>query len=295
MSSFTIGKKLFLGVGTLVVFTFALGITGVLSLSSVNIRLQTIVGPTMHKSMLVTRMALDAAQILSFERGVILRGYMKDLPEIEKSHQQLTAIANDMQAAIDEITPMLVTPGGKQAVQEIEDGLVSEKDASEKIFHAAMEGDMTLALIPYTDVVMPQQRIQSEASQRLATIQQGLATGEAESAEASIVSNRWVAGLLLALACCVAAVVMIVIRQITLVLRNSVGELAQAAAQIASAAGQVSASSQSLAQGASEQTATIEETSSASVEVNSMSSGKLSVPAQALNTVEAYFSSEIST
>jgi methyl-accepting chemotaxis protein/methyl-accepting chemotaxis protein-1 (serine sensor receptor) len=47
-------------------------------------------------------------------------------------------------------------------------------------------------------------------------------------------------------------------------------ELAQSSEQIAAAASQVSSSSQSLAQGASEQAATIEETSSVSVEINSM-------------------------
>jgi methyl-accepting chemotaxis protein/methyl-accepting chemotaxis protein-1 (serine sensor receptor) len=61
-----------------------------------------------------------------------------------------------------------------------------------------------------------------------------------------------------------------VIRQVNAMLRNSVVELSESVVQIASAASQVAASSQSLAQGASQQTATIEETSSASAEINSM-------------------------
>ncbi|MDP9050151.1 MAG: methyl-accepting chemotaxis protein [Acidobacteriota bacterium] len=53
-------------------------------------------------------------------------------------------------------------------------------------------------------------------------------------------------------------------------LTQMIAELSEGAAQIASAAGQVASSSESLAQGSSEQAATIEETSSASTEVNSM-------------------------
>jgi methyl-accepting chemotaxis protein/methyl-accepting chemotaxis protein-1 (serine sensor receptor) len=80
----------------------------------------------------------------------------------------------------------------------------------------------------------------------------------------------WLTGTLLALSCGLCVAFAFVIRQITSVLRNSVGELADSSVQIASAAQQVSSSSQSLAQGSSEQAATIEETSSVSTEINSM-------------------------
>lgn len=54
------------------------------------------------------------------------------------------------------------------------------------------------------------------------------------------------------------------------ILREATLELSDGSEQVVSAAGQVSSSSQSLAQGSSEQAATIEETSAASTEINSM-------------------------
>jgi methyl-accepting chemotaxis protein/methyl-accepting chemotaxis protein-1 (serine sensor receptor) len=60
------------------------------------------------------------------------------------------------------------------------------------------------------------------------------------------------------------------IRQVIALLRGSVLELSESAVQIASAAGQLAASSQTMAQGSSEQAATIEETSSATAQINSM-------------------------
>jgi methyl-accepting chemotaxis protein/methyl-accepting chemotaxis protein-1 (serine sensor receptor) len=61
-----------------------------------------------------------------------------------------------------------------------------------------------------------------------------------------------------------------IIRSLTRQLRESAVELASSADQISAAAAQVAQSSQSLAQGASQQAATIEETSSASSQINSM-------------------------
>jgi methyl-accepting chemotaxis protein/methyl-accepting chemotaxis protein-1 (serine sensor receptor) len=270
MLSFTIGKKLFVGVGTLVAFTFALGITAVLSLSSVDSHLRAIVGSTLQKERLVNRMDLDSSELLSEERGILVRGYMKDPPNMEKYNQQFTMTANDLQASINEIAPMIITPAGEQAVQEIQSTLNTMKDANERIFHASMAEDMNLASTVYNDAMLPPQRLEKDAASRLAKIEQGLVSSEAETAELSIESNRWVTGLLLALTCCGGVTVVFVIRQINRLLRNSVRELSESAVQIASAASQVAGSSQSLAQGMSEQTATIEETSSASTEINSM-------------------------
>ncbi len=61
-----------------------------------------------------------------------------------------------------------------------------------------------------------------------------------------------------------------VVRGINAMLRSAVTDLSDAAGQIAHAAGEVEASSQSTANGSSQQAATIEETSAASSQVNSM-------------------------
>jgi hypothetical protein len=71
------------------------------------------------------------------------------------------------------------------------------------------------------------------------------------------------------------AVVCIVLASMTVItinglLRESVAELVESANQVAAAAGQVSSSSQTLAQGASEQAATIEQTSAAALQIDAM-------------------------
>jgi methyl-accepting chemotaxis protein/methyl-accepting chemotaxis protein-1 (serine sensor receptor) len=84
------------------------------------------------------------------------------------------------------------------------------------------------------------------------------------------VSNRAVTLLLIVLSATVGVVMVWAVFGITKLLSQSVHELGESSEQIAAAAIEVSSSSQSLAHGSSQQAATIEETSSASAEINSM-------------------------
>jgi len=68
----------------------------------------------------------------------------------------------------------------------------------------------------------------------------------------------------------IGTIILLVIRQVSRSLRQTVSELSKGARDVASAAGQIAFSSQSLAQGSSEQAASIEETSASSEEINSM-------------------------
>jgi methyl-accepting chemotaxis protein/methyl-accepting chemotaxis protein-1 (serine sensor receptor) len=105
---------------------------------------------------------------------------------------------------------------------------------------------------------------------QISNAQAGDLSSTDQAAESSATANVWIIGILLAISCGLGIAFSFIVRKINVLLRDSVSELAESAVQIASAAGQVSSSSQSLAQGSSEQAATIEETSSASTEINSM-------------------------
>ena len=82
--------------------------------------------------------------------------------------------------------------------------------------------------------------------------------------------DNWIILAMLIPVIAVGAVLAFIIRSLTRQLRESAVELASTADQISAAASQVAQASQSLAQGASQQAATIEETSSASAQINSM-------------------------
>jgi methyl-accepting chemotaxis protein/methyl-accepting chemotaxis protein-1 (serine sensor receptor) len=270
MSSFTVGKKLFLGVGALVVFTFALGITAISSMSSLGDRVATMTHSTLKKRALAFEMDKNSADLIGAIRGVELRGYMKDAAGIETGNQQFVAAADAMQANISTITPMLSVAETRQAVQDLQGSLAAMREAGQSVYRDSLAGNMDSAVATTVGTVIPAEKRQQADLDMVLKAQAATLAEDAEATEASIASSHWISVVLLTLCSVVGIVVVLVVRQINTLLRGSVAELAESAVQIASAASQVSSSSQSLAQGSSEQAATIEETSSASAEINSM-------------------------
>jgi methyl-accepting chemotaxis protein/methyl-accepting chemotaxis protein-1 (serine sensor receptor) len=269
MSSFTIGKKLFLGIGTILVFSLILGVTALLSFSSIGDRIDTIVGSTVKKQALAHEMQLDTSELIGEARGIEVRGFMKDPAAMNKYHQDFIATGDNLQAKMDAILPLLLMAADKQAVADAREQLTSFKEGEQALYRSATAGDMTASVEAYKGLVPLADRLDAATAQVLKTQDAHLAS-DSDAAYASIDSSRWISTVLLALSCAVGITVAFVVRRINALLRHSVVELSESAVQIASAAGQVASSSQSLAQGASQQTATIEETSSASTQINSM-------------------------
>jgi methyl-accepting chemotaxis protein/methyl-accepting chemotaxis protein-1 (serine sensor receptor) len=269
MSSFTIGKKLFLGVGALAAFTLTLGITALMSISSIGDRLHTIVNSTVRKQTLAHQMNSDTWELIAAARGLEARGLLKDPVGMDKYQQDFTAGLDRVQANMDTITPLLVVAADKQAVEDARGQMTLLREGEQTFYKLASAGDMTNAVETYKTLVPMAEVLQTVTSQVLKSQDEHL-VNDSDAASVSIESSRWTAVVLLVLSCGAGLALVFVVRGVNQLLRTSIDELAEASTQIAQAANQVAASSQSLAQGASEQTATIEETSSASAEISSM-------------------------
>jgi methyl-accepting chemotaxis protein/methyl-accepting chemotaxis protein-1 (serine sensor receptor) len=268
--SLTVGKKLFLGVGTLVLFIFCLGITAVVGMSIIGDHLHAFVDKTARKQLMAARIQADGAMLISSDRGVLMRGYQKDSAGIRRDSDQFMATAKEMKDTTDALMQMLTTSKTKGVVSGIQNQLAKMQEANRKITQAALAGDMTAGVSLYNDSLKPAAKIQDDSAKELIAIQQKHFTDDSDSAEEAITTSRWITGVLFTLGALVGVVLSFVVRQINTTLRKSVVEMAEAAMEIASAAGQVSNSSQSQAQGASEQAAMIEETSAATTEISSM-------------------------
>jgi methyl-accepting chemotaxis protein len=270
LSSLSIGKKLYIGVGVLVVFTFALGITALLSLVSIGERVHRMVTVTSVRQDLAGQISAEVAELQAIDRGILLRTFMKDTPAVQQFVQRRDVVAEALQKDLSTAEPLTVLAEGKQAVQEMEAMHQSVSDATRAMVQAVNAGDLNKAFAVYQNDIVEQQNRQMKAAAVFERLQHRTFVMIGQEAEDTIVSNRWATTLLLLLTCGVALALLFVVRQINTMLRGSVAELALSSEQIVSAADQISASSQSLAQGASQQAATIEETSSAATEINSM-------------------------
>jgi methyl-accepting chemotaxis protein/methyl-accepting chemotaxis protein-1 (serine sensor receptor) len=269
MSSFTIGNKLFLGIGTLLVLTFALGVTAFYSITSIGDRVKHITGVTIQKQTLVHQIALDNSQLLSLVRGMGIRANIKDIHGVEKHHEQFTATADDLVSAANTLKPLLTRAEDRDSVDRLLAALITARATEQELDKEASAGDMAAFMVtevPFSTVEGAQQT----ETEGLLKHQDANLTIDTEGTLSSIESSRWITGILLAISGGIGVLIVFVVRGVNKLLRESVLELAESSEQIAAAANQVSGSSQSLAQGSSEQAATIEETSSVSTQINSM-------------------------
>jgi methyl-accepting chemotaxis protein len=208
----------------------------------------------------------------SFQREVTEFGnaaVMQDASGVDK------AVA-DGQSAVAAIKAIAVIPNLPAETSKGAEGLASTLEQlltdSQSVYKSAMSGTMT----PETQEQMRALASRTSAAkaalakfkeESAGSLHQQLSTLEDQSAERGTVSLV----LFLVTMIVAGAIVHLTIqRSITRPVAHAVAELAEGVHQISSAAAQVSTSSQSLAQGSSEQAATIEETSSASAEINSM-------------------------
>ena len=270
MSRFTISKKLFFGIGTLVALTLVLGVTALISIGGIIGHLTDIVDHSAQKKALAQDLSADAADYTGLARGVIIRSVVNDTPGVERNRKEIATLVRTMQGRLEVIKPLLATPQGHQAVTDLETEMPDLIPATDELAKTVHDGNLEGAVAILDTKVRPAQQHMDESTAILVkTSDNELAAARTEAVNSASVS-RWLTSLALALTFGVGLLMLFVVRQIGQVLNGSVAALSGSTEQIAAAAEQVSASSQTLAQSSSEQAATIEETSSASTEINAM-------------------------
>lgn len=270
MLSITIGKKLFLGAGTLLLLAFALGTTAFLGLSSVSDRLHAIIEVTVRRQTLAHSMDRDISFTMGATKGILMRGLQNDRTGIERNIQDFNTYSDSLLNSVTVMQQLDQQSGTAFALRDMNIAFDLDRQSNSNLSKAALAGDMATALSLYDRVIKPLETRQKVDAASILEVQQADLEHAEQVAQTSVANCRWISGSLLLLVSCAGVVLLFAIRQISRVLRSTVGELTEVSVQIAAASSQVAASSQSLAQDASQQAATIEETSSASVEINSM-------------------------
>ena len=266
----TIGKKLFLSLGGALVLTLAVSALALQGFGSLGRAVDKLIKVNARKQYLAGDMDTSMALAIAWERGILLRAYMKDSATMERYNQSFHATAARVKKDLAEFVPLIETAEARQSIGEIQSGLETIQQYHEEQWSLAFAGKLEEATAVYKDKLNPAATQVNGVVERLLTQQAALMEKVGQDTEASVARSRWMTILAIALSLLVAAVVVFIVRQINGTLRQAVTELAGGAGQVASAAAQVASSSQSLAQGASEQAASLEETSSSSEEINSM-------------------------
>lgn len=267
----TIGKKLFIIFGVLIVITL---LTGGMALRNVGF-LGRGVEELGHNSSNLLYLSGDLNNIttdmLATTRAIVISGLTKDS---EKAREYNTHYGEDVVKAKQDVAQILdqtKSPEIREIAQaQVSDKLVILEEENSALYEYVTKGEMGDGLTLYKDKLLPLANAVSNSGDAIALKERQVVTDRAEKDMEVVGPASYLSIVMICLSIGVGIVVVYVVRNINSVLRENIAELRDGAEQVADAATQVSSSSQSLAQGSSEQAASLEETSASSEEINSM-------------------------
>jgi len=265
----TVGKKLFLCFGAMLVLGFALGILGGTSVRTLGAMQDALVTADIGRVSLAGDITSAAERLRSAQKGVLLHAYAKVPVQLEENKQLFQKSQADLEKALTESNSGS-TDRGRNVVGRAQ-GLAREwASVFGEIVRLCAAGDLTGATRLEdergTDVAVALAaaalELRAIAAEEVARKDQ-----DADRVRDRSMLTLAIAAALLAVA---AGLGIRVVRRIVTDLRRMASELGTGAVQMAQSASQVSSSSQSLAQGSSEQAASLEETSASSEQIRAM-------------------------
>jgi len=269
-SGMTVVKKLMAAYCAMLVLMLGLAYSTLSSVGSLGAELYTSTTATARKADLIGQIGLGIANMSRAQRGLVLYSLMKDSAKADEVVRPFMTAADNIDRALTELKPMLVTVRGKQAVDRISMDLSAWRPLLTGLRRFCAEQRFDSELKATIDKMVAYGVDASKANDELAQAQRDLFAASAIRAAEETSRSRWIAIVLVVLCLAIGGAVIYIVRQIGKALRHIAAEMADGAEQVASASGQVSSSSQALAQGASEQAASLEETSASTEEIHSM-------------------------
>jgi methyl-accepting chemotaxis protein/methyl-accepting chemotaxis protein-1 (serine sensor receptor) len=266
----TIGKKLYACFGAALALGLGVSVLALIDVDNLGGMNDKVVNVTAKKRFLSGDINMEMSSILAAERGVLLRAYMKDKATMAQYHQDFQDRSAEAKTMLEEFKALCETAEDRGAAQEMEDALNSISQGHAELWNQVSADQIDAASETYKTKTNPAIKKVVKTAGAFTAQQGKLMLQGAEEARTSVRSARWMLALAGMFALLVAVVIVFVVRQINQRLRKAILELGEGAEQVAGAAGQVSSSSQSQAQASSEQAASLEETSSAATEINSM-------------------------
>ena len=269
-SKMTIGKKLFGGFGAALALTLIVGVTAIWVIGSLGGKVNKLVNVNARKQYLAAEMHLNQSELISTERALLIRIYMKDLITAARYNQDFKGTYAQWKRNMDDFSPLIETNEARKEFDEMRAACEEIGRIHEDFYQVASTGNADGAAKFFVERELPTLVHTGELSGKAEQTQVDLMATVVKDTEGQVALGRWTTISMVVLSLLVALIIVFVVRQINASLRRAIGELSEGAGQVASAAGQISSSSQSLAQGASEQAASLEETSASSEEINSM-------------------------
>ncbi len=272
MSGWTVGKKLFTGVGLLAAMLVLTGSASVAILASMKEQLDIATHRTGREIDLALRLQMNAKTMRSEQRHVLLAGFNKDEQMLRDAQRAIDGVLTLQDRHIRDMESLLESASHPSNLMAIATATHEWQQVNDEVVRSMAAGRMqdavTLARTRGNALV---DAIDHESDDLLSQLVNRTNDAVIDQ-ETAYVRARWGLLALIVGTTAVAGLVLVVVRGATRQLRRSAADMRDGAEHVASAAAQVSTSAQALSLGASEQAASLEETSASMEQMAAMTS-----------------------
>ena len=193
------GKKLAIAFAMMLAATLALGVASLTGISSLNSEFDNAALKTTKKIDLAGRMSTTVSQMLSLERGVLVRTAMKQESKAEDYHNQFGTASKLLADQLAEIRLLLVLEKAKADVAAIERGLSTWIPAHEDLWRAARKNQAASSMAIYDEHTLPQAKEMQKAAEDLEELQNTTLKEAVESGHSQVSRSNWIVSLAIVL------------------------------------------------------------------------------------------------
>ncbi len=253
-----------------------LALSMILSLSSLRTtnslggELSATASTTARNLELAGKTAGDAANMLSAERGLLLRLALGDQAKAGALHQEFAKHAQEIDRDLSQIHSSITSEEGKSTMASMQQALAAWMPADDEMWQLCNKQDYQGAFKIFDEKVAPQARALQEAADNIVSAEHRSLDQEKVRAEELPSQSRWIAIALTLLSLVIGGIVLVSVRNITREFKAMATKMASTASQVTRTALQISSISDQLATGAGDQASSLEETSASSTEISAM-------------------------
>ena len=268
--TWTIGKKLFAGVGALVALLVVSDAVSFWTASAMNERLVNTGERTAQRIRLSQKALSEPLRMYIAEQMLLLARAGGDKALAATWQSKFDTAQATQQKDIASLEALMDPGAGKQALATFKQGTADFLKAHAEVMALADADKHFEANQLSLDKVRPLMEANEGSIKIIVDTQTKVLASDAASAAAAYTQVQWTVLALLGVGLITAGLVVYVVHGVSARLRATSAELTHGSQHVVAAAGQVASSSQSLSQGASEQAASLEETSASMEEMASM-------------------------
>lgn len=225
-----------------------------------------------HKATLTSTVTNARSEMNAALRGIVVYTYTNVPSEVEQSHAGFMKNADQVDQALAGMKPLLVTDEEQQAVARMAADLQQWRAKTEEVYQLCQKGEPQNAMMLAKNTIRPLTDDLAAAESDLTERQAKQMEAVDKGAKLRAAVARWFSVAFIIAGCVVAFTSFLTVRSVGGTLRQLATQLRERTEGVAKAASETFSASQSLAQGASEQAAALEETSSSTQEIHSMTS-----------------------